>query len=62
MGITHEYIAQELSRDRLTQLREEAAAARLAKQVTRRPRGRPVARPWWYRLGRTGSAVRPRPA
>jgi hypothetical protein len=62
MSITHDYIVQELSRDRLAQLRKEAAAARLAKQMTRRPRGRPVARPWWYRLGRTGSAARARPA
>ncbi|HET6686519.1 MAG TPA: hypothetical protein VFH02_08360 [Jiangellaceae bacterium] len=62
MSITHDYIAQELSRDRLAQLREEAAAARLISQVTRRPRGRPVTRPWWHRLRRTGSTVRPRPA
>jgi hypothetical protein len=62
MSITHDYIAQELSRDRVAQLREEAAAARLISQVTRRPRGRPVTRPWWHRLRRTGSTVRPRPA
>ena len=62
MSFTHDYIAQELSRDRLAQLREEAAAARLASQVVRRPRGRPIARPWWHRLIRTGSTARPRPA
>ena len=62
MSITHDYIAQELSRDRLAQFREEAAAARLISQVTRRPRGRPAKRPWWHRLRRSGSTARPRPA
>jgi hypothetical protein len=62
MSITHYYIAQELSRDRLARFREEAAAARLISQVTRRPRGRPAKRPWWYRLRRTGSTARPRAA
>ncbi|MGH8823847.1 MAG: hypothetical protein ACRDVN_05165 [Jiangellaceae bacterium] len=62
MSITHDYIAQELSRDRIAQLREQADTARLVTQVTRRPRGRPARRPWWHRLRRTGSAVRPRPA
>ncbi|HJU96948.1 MAG TPA: hypothetical protein VJ644_03145 [Jiangellaceae bacterium] len=62
MSITHDYIAQELSRDRITQLREEAGTARLASQAIRRPRGRPVARPWWHRLGRTGSTAQPRAA
>jgi hypothetical protein len=62
MSITHDYIAQELSRDRLAQFREEAAAARLISQVTRRPRGRPAKRPWWQRLRRSGLTARPRPA
>ena len=62
MSNTHYYIAQELSRDRLARFREEAAAARLISQVSRRPSGRPAKRPWWYRLRRTGSTARPRPA
>jgi hypothetical protein len=62
MSITHDYIVQKLSGDRLARFREEAAAARLISQATRRPRGRPVKRPWWYRLRRTGSTARPRPA
>jgi hypothetical protein len=62
MSITHDYISQELSSDRMARLRAEAAAARLVGQLRRRPRGRPVARPWWHRLGRTGSTARPRPA
>lgn len=62
MSITHDYIAGELSRDRIALLQAEAEAARVAVQATRRPRGRPVARPWWRRLFRTGSTARPRTA
>ena len=57
MSFTHDYIALHLSRDRIAHLRWVAAAARLAGQATRRPRGRPVARPWWRRLVRTGSTL-----
>jgi hypothetical protein len=61
MSITHEYVAQELYKDRIGKLDSEAEAARLVSQVRRRPRSRRVSTPWWNRLRRTGLR-RPRPA
>ena len=62
MSITHDYIARELAQARSAELRAEAEAVRLLTLVTRRRRGRPGWKPWWHRLRRTGSTMRPRPA
>jgi hypothetical protein len=50
MTISHDHIAQELYRERAVRLRDEVAAARLAKPISRWQRGSPVRHPWWYRL------------
>jgi hypothetical protein len=55
----NDYTAQIFYSEHQARLRAEAAANRPSG---RRPRGRPVRRPWWRGLARTAGHPSPRPA
>jgi hypothetical protein len=57
MTFTHDYIAQELHRERAARLEHDVLIARLAKPVVRRPWGGPGRRPWWHGLRSEGSTA-----